>query len=461
MDKSVEESVAGGAWLFLSNAAISAAGLAFWLVVARLAGVESVGAAGAVVSAAGVAATLASSGLTLAVAREVAVRNLHAVTVSITLSLIAGPLAGLLGVGLIGALDYEGFTLYAGLLALLMVLSQAFSFILVGLEEFAGFFKASLASSIAKLGLGAALAWLGYGLLAPLAGFLAFPLIMAASSLLIITLRLGRKAFKPGTAGLGELALLTVSNYPFMLSSQLLTVLSVYAFALFSGEEFSTGVLYIAMTASLAVASVPASLLNADLPVAARRGSDPFTETLRLGLALTTPLIAGLLAATGPILGLINPELSQGSTVLTLLLLAVTPLTVLTAATNKLNKELNRTELTVIGTVRLVSLLALIYPLTTRYSVEGAAAAYLIANMLPLPLAFRHLPGSLIPSISFWGLQAGIPFLLSLSNLPVIASLVAAPVIALAAIHASKIAKLNEIANTIKHALTSLFRSQY
>ena len=456
MDKSVEESVAGGTWLFLSNAAISVTGLAFWLIIARLAGVENVGAAGAVVSAAGVAAMLASSGLTLAVSREVAVYRSQAASASITLSLVAGGLAGLLGAGLVGVLEYKGLVLYTATLALLMVLSQAFSFILIGLEEFSGFFKVSLASSIVKLVAGAIMAWIGYGLLAPLAGFLAFPLVMTALSLSIMAARLGKEAFTINTLRLKDLALLTFSNYPFMLSSQLLTVLSVYAFAVFSGEEFSTGVLYIAMMASLAIAAVPASILNAALPIAARRNSDPFTETLRIGLALSTPLIAGLTAAPGPILSLINPDLSKGTLTLIILLLTVTPVTVLTAVTNKLNKEYKRKEIAIMGAIRLATLLVLIYPLATRYSVEGAAAAYLAANILPLPLAYRYMPRSLPPSLILWMLQAGIPLGLSLLRIHSIASLVLAPFLSIAAIHLLRVASINEMSNTLRLAVTTL-----
>lgn len=129
------------------------------------------------------------------------------------------------------------------------------------------------------------------------------------------------------------------------------------------------------MMASLAVAAIPASILNAALPIAARRDTDPFTDALRLGLALTTPIIAMALAAPGQILGLVNPDLAGGSRAFTILLLTVTPFTVLAAATIKLNKEARKRELTLIGALRLASLLALIHPLTNQYSAEGAALA--------------------------------------------------------------------------------------
>lgn len=241
MDRSVEEAVAGGAWLFLSNLAVSLAGLLFWLVIARLAGVESVGAAGAVVGAAGAAATLASSGITIAITREVAVHGLPAASAGLALALLLGIPAALASALLVKALGYAGLAIYAAALASFMVAAQALSFVLVGMEMFREYFHASLAASVAKLALGAGLAVLGYRLAAPLAGFLAFPLALAGVSLAVILPRLVGGRAAPSWGRLRGLAALTASNYPFMLSSQLLMVLSVYAYALISGEEASTG----------------------------------------------------------------------------------------------------------------------------------------------------------------------------------------------------------------------------
>ena len=45
---------------------------------------------------------------------------------------------------------------------------------------------------------------------------------------------------------------LTYSNYPYMFSNQLLSMLSVYVFAFLVGEALSTGTLYITLMVTLA-----------------------------------------------------------------------------------------------------------------------------------------------------------------------------------------------------------------
>ena len=74
-------------------------------------------------------------------------------------------------------------------------------------------------------------------------------------------------------------------------------MLGVYIFAYTTGETDSTGALYISLMIIQAITAIPASILNAALPIATRRNKDPFTNTLRISLALAIPIIAAATAA--------------------------------------------------------------------------------------------------------------------------------------------------------------------
>jgi len=51
----VEDAVSGGLWIFIGSATVSVTGFLFWFVLSRIVGVECVGVASAVVSAASIA----------------------------------------------------------------------------------------------------------------------------------------------------------------------------------------------------------------------------------------------------------------------------------------------------------------------------------------------------------------------------------------------------------------------
>ena len=245
---------------------------------------------------------------------------------------------------------------------------------------------------------------------------------------------------------------------PYILSSQLLTMLSIYAYALLSGEAFSTGVLYIAMMVALVLTAIPGSMLNAALPIATRRGWDPFAEAARLGLALTSPLVAVAIAAPGPLLALVNPGLSGGAWALVVLSSSVAPATILNASISKLNRDARKRELALLGLARLLVLLALIAPLARLEGIVGVALAYLAANAAPLPLALRYLEADSKPLLGLWAIQAGLPLALAQAHWSPWPTAALAAALTLLLQHTVSIASLGEIRDTLQAALAAIRR---
>ena len=200
-----------------------------------------------------------------------------------------------------------------------------------------------------------------------------------------------------------------------MFSTQLLTMLSVYIFAYLVREATFTGTLYISMMIALAIAAIPNSLLRAALPIGTRRNVDPFSNSLRIGLALATPIVVVVIATPRTILTLINPELVEGADTLRILMLSTAPLATLTAAITKLNKEKNTKALAIIEIARLIALIALLPPLTKTLGITGVATAYLAANTLLLPIALKHLPTTLKTVAIPWILHIATAILSSLT----------------------------------------------
>ena len=457
MDDAVQEMVIGGAWIFLGSLSISLGGFVFWLVIARLVGAKDLGVASAVVSCSSIAVTFISAGLNIAVMREVAVRGLNALVTSTVLALIMGIgaafLAALLADGL-GYLDLIGIAFF---LALANTISTPLLSGLLGLERFREYFAASFTGSLAKVLFGIALAVLGFKVLAPLLGYLAYPIVAAMAAIALITRVPRADKIKLDPGELKSLVSLTYSNYPYMFSNQLLSMLSVYVFAFLVGEALSTGTLYIALMIALAISAIPSSILNAALPVGARRNADPFSEGFRIGLGLATPMIAIALAAPTLILEAINPELVRGADSLRILLLSIAPLTALTAVIIKLNKDGEKGKLSALGLARLVVLAALLPILTKIIGVDGAAVAFLLASALLIPFALKIEPRIFRPAAILWCIHFSVAIFATLAPVNEFISAVIALAASTALMHVTKTYTITEYWNTVKTVMNTIF----
>jgi len=368
---------------------------------------RSLGEASEIISAAMLAVTLVSAGLPLAVIREVAELRergyLAAAVTGAALAIIAGLLAAVLA----AVLGYSRYWLAAFALAMLSTASIPLIQGLVGLERYPTYFRALAVASTTKLLLGALLGLLGYGLLAALLGYLAHPLVLLGVALVVLVRVAGSVQLRGLMGYARRVAGLALSNYPQAVSLQLMSVLSVYLFALIVGKPVNTGALYISLMAVLALSMVPNALMTAALPVSVESGREEvIRDQLRIGLGIATPIISLFIAAPRLALGLVKPELASiAGTAFLLMLLSTTPLVAIQAAINILNKRRDEKALLVIGGVRLVVLIVAIAALATRLGIDGAALAFLAANLAALPLAARVLGHGSRIVLTTWGVQ--------------------------------------------------------
>jgi len=453
--------ISGGAWIFASTITISLTGFALWVIISRILGLGTVGVTSAAISAAGVASTLIAAGLPIAVMRETAAKGVEALkpaaAAAITLGLASAALAAIMVEALPNAFGIPAWIPAA--LATTTILSTVGLQALIGLGHFKQYFTTALTASITKLCVSIALAIIGWGTLAPLLGYVSYPIValLIVAYFLLLHARAeltGREEphLKPGVKSLLKL---TYSNYPFVFSTQILNMLSVYFFAVLTGKAVDTGTLYLSLMIVLILNAVVGSALNASLSVSLRRGSDHFANTLKLALAIAAPLATAVSAAPTLPLHLINPALINGAPTLTLLTLTIPPVAVATAALMKANKEGKHSAIAALGIIRLITLLTLLPPLARAADTNGVALAYLIANITPLSIALREMPGALKPLLVAWATQATLTTLtLTLAPTPTltqataIAALTAAATLAIT--HATGTTRINEIMNIAK-----------
>ncbi len=397
----------GGSWIVLGNLSVSLTGLLFWLILPRLIGLRSLGEASEIISASMLATTLVSAGLPLAVIREVAELRENGYVASALAGLGLALLGGGIATGLAFLLGYSGYLFFSFFLTFLTIASIPLVQGLVGLERYTAYFRALLTGSLAKLFLGVFLGLLGYGLAAALTGYIAHPFVLLVFSLMILFRLRNRYSLRAALRYLRRVLGLAASNYPQAASLQLMSVLSIYLFALIVGKPVNTGALYISLMAVLSLSMIPNTLMTAALPISVESGEETvINDQLRIGLGLSTPLVAFFVAAPRFTLRLVKPELAgiAGSAFL-IMLLSVVPLVAVQAAVNILNKRRDKKRLIIIGSARLVVLIAAILLLARPLGLDGAALSFLFANLAALPLAFRILGHGARVTLSTWGLQ--------------------------------------------------------
>ena len=464
-DELTSSVVAGGTWLFMSSLVVSLAGFVMWIIITRVLGVTLVGSASALTSAAGMSVAFISSGLPIAVIREFAAYGRGALRPTLLVSAVLAAAAGGLAYALAARIPHSfGIPTWSAVpLATLSVLSIVFLRGLVGIGLFKRFFKVILTSSVIKVLVAVVCALTGYGVLAPILGYVAFPLVgaLVGSFALLSFLGTGDVCER---VTVGEVVRAAYSNYPFAFSNQVLVMLSVYFFATLVGKAFGTGVLYLSFMIVSVVMSICASVLTASLSIGLRLGTNPFTQALRAGLALTMPLATALAVAPALTLRLINPALAPGSQVLSILALSVAPASVVAAYIMRMNREKAYGRVAVVGVVRLAVLAVLIPVLAGVAGASGVALAFLLANIASLAVVLPRFGEAVPQLVVLWLTQSvallassllGVGPYSSLARLALTFSL--GFLITLAVGHVTGVAKLGSILSTIKSALRSVF----
>jgi O-antigen/teichoic acid export membrane protein len=106
----------------------------------------------------------------------------------------------------------------------------------------------------------------------------------------------------------------------------------------------------------------------------------------------------------GVILWLIHPELVGSSLVLHVLLVSVPPMVLVQAVVMRLNQFVETGRITLIGVVRLVTLLVLLPVLAVWFGLVGTGVAFLVANTAGAVVALVFEPGYARVLLVLWGI---------------------------------------------------------
>jgi O-antigen/teichoic acid export membrane protein len=255
---------------------------------------------------------------------------------------------------------------------------------------------------------------MGYGAYGILLSFLSHLIFMSAG---FIVVAVSSFSFKLGNLKYAkEIIKDALINMPAQLSRVFIFSLSVVLLASFGVSQSEVGIFYIALMLSVIGGGLAANIALMAIPASSESKRDLSTESIRIGLSLTAPIIVILIVGAKSILYLIGSEYASAETVLIILSIGIFPYTIVMNAISKFNNLGKSGKLISIGSIQISIFLVMFYLLVPVHTSLGAALSIFVAFV-----------ASSVPSI-IWSDRVLIKYIAS-SGASVIAGLVAASLI--------------------------------
>jgi O-antigen/teichoic acid export membrane protein len=252
-----------------------------------------------------------------------------------------------------------------------------------------------------------------------------------------------------------------VANFPSKLSRVLILSISVILLGFFGVSTSEIGIYYVALVVGMIGASVSASMAFMVIPASLSSNEELLSDSMRLGLSFSAPIIAALIVAPQFILSLFGAEYASGYALLIILSLAIFPSCIVLNTITKLNYANKPKALLAIGSSEIISFFVAFFFLVPLYGLIGAAASVLIAYTVSSIISVimwsqRELTKYIIGSgiATFIGILTGSTAGLIFELPPVILIIVSAGT-SLALVIKLKNTSLNEIMQFISSILKS------
>jgi O-antigen/teichoic acid export membrane protein len=398
--------------LFLDSIVLGAGGWLYWLVMTKFTSSSEIGQATTVYSLIVLVDTLTQLSLEYPLLKKSSIERSRilgaALTIELAITLSVTPFV----IFLLNNVYDENLQKYIWIaIVMLPVLAISFvsHFALLGVSNSKTILVVDTVAAGMKLGIGYVLvAQLGYGTLGILLSFLIQALFIGGTTLFIALQTFGIK--------FGDLKVIKetvkdgLANMPSKLSRTLIFSLSVVLLAYFGVRASEVGQFYIALLITVFVGSLVSSMAYMVIPASSISKRDLTSGSLRIGISLTSPMIAALLTSPTFILSLLGNQYLSAETILIVLAIAIFPLTIVTNAISKFNFSGNSKKLVLLGTIQLLVFLIFFFLLVPYAGTLGAALSILIAYSVTSVTAILWLDRVLIKYILVSGIAIFIGY---------------------------------------------------
>jgi len=398
--------------LFLDSIVLGAGGWLYWLVMTKFTSSSEIGQATTVYSLIVLVDTLTQLSLEYPLLKKSSIERSRilgaALTIELAITLSVTPFV----IFLLSNVYDENLQKYTWIaIVMLPVLAISFvsHFALLGVSNSKTILVVDTVATGMKLGIGYVLvAQLGYGSLGILLSFLIQALFIGGTTLFFSLQTFGIK--------FGDLKVIKetvkdgLANMPSKLSRTLIFSLSVVLLAYFGVRASEVGQFYIALLITVFVGSLVSSMAYMVIPASSISKRDLTSGSLRIGISVTSPMIAALLTSPTFILSLLGNQYLSAETILIVLAIAIFPLTIVTNAISKFNFSGNSKKLVLLGTIQLLVFLIFFFLLVPYAGTLGAALSILIAYSATSITAILWLDRILIKYILVSGIAIFIGY---------------------------------------------------
>ncbi len=368
-----------GFLLFLGTTVVNFGNLIFWLVLTQFVTTSEVGQASIVISFVVVSTTIFQLGMEYPLLKSIK-KNPKYFGTSMILELLI-ILISLPIILYIFLTTYEQslqqFDLIIVGLLLLMGIAFVSRFSLLGMQKVKIVILIMILGNVTKFTVAIYFAFYGFGTSAILISFIAFFIIVDVLYLITVRKKIG--------FGLGNLTTVkeiiksSLVNAPGKLSRITASRLTVILLPIYGILDSEIGTFYIALMISIVAASFASSLAFMVIPASSTKNKDLSTDSLRIGLGFTSPLIAVLIVAPGTILGLIGPAYTKADDILLVFSIGILPYIIISNTISKFNNLNKSKKLALIGSIQIISLIIGILVLIPTFGIIGAAYATVLA----------------------------------------------------------------------------------
>lgn len=345
----------------------------FWMVISHIATISDVGGATTVYSLLLLTTTIAQMGLEYPLLKRTlrAKNSIFSSALVIELAIITASIPLVIySLNLLNVENLQEVTWVATGILVFSSVNFVIRFYLLGAYGTKQIIIIDIVGLFVKFAVGYAMVASGYGMNGILVAFLFQFLVMTLVSIPIIRLKLGVTTYR--ISHIMDILKDAVLNTPAKFSRTLIFSLSVVLLASIGMSETDIGIFYIIMMISIVAGGLVSGISYMILP-SSTSSVDLSSDSLRIGLSLTVPLIVGLVTAPEMVLSLIGEYYTSGSMALVILALGIVPSSVVMVGISRCNTIGDNKGLVIIGLVQIILFLIFFMIFVPVYGILGAA----------------------------------------------------------------------------------------
>lgn len=395
-----KEIIKSGLFLYIGSIGIIVTGLLFWLVISRIADVAEVGYSVTVISISSLVAAIITLAIEYPLMQDVHKNKKAYGTALIFVLIITAILAPiiLLILGTIYEQSLDTLTIIMGTVLLITAFSSIPKYAMIGILRTGTVLIIETSSIVIRFIVGVTLVFLEY----PIVGIVSSAVAMMFFQGIIYSI-IAHKNFGFSWGGFGYLKSLLkrgLANITSKISNVVIINLGVALLGILTIDPEAVALFYIALMFSVVASGLSFSLATIAIPVSSKYGIDKSDTSNRIGLALTIPLIAGLISTPQFVLSIVGTNYVEADLVLIILSLAVIPTILTTNAITKFNNLKNLKKLTFTGIVEISVFIFAFFVLVPLIGMIGAAIAIILAYTASSIFAYSNMWNTVSKSLA-------------------------------------------------------------